>query len=125
MILSITCYNNIMHELSLTRSLVAIVNEKAQTARAKRVKTISVVVGKLSNAEPHSIMFAFDAVSADTLADGAQLVIEEVSGTAKCQACGCEYEVENYFTDCPQCQSSDVVVTGGDQLLVKSIEVEH
>ena len=114
-----------MHELSLTRSLVAIVNEKAQTARAKRVKTISVVVGKLSNAQPHSIMFAFDAVSVGTPSDGAQLMIDEVCGNAKCQSCGCEYEVENYFTDCPRCQSDDVVVTGGDQLFVKSIEVEH
>jgi hydrogenase nickel incorporation protein HypA/HybF len=66
-----------MHELGITRNIVAIVTEHAGGARVKRV---SLEIGKLSAVLPDAIRFCFDVCSRDTLLEGAELTIHESAG---------------------------------------------
>ena len=66
-----------MHELSLTRSIVAIV---CQTAGRRRVHKVTLEIGRLSCVTPEAIEFCFDAVAQGTLAEGARLDIHLTDG---------------------------------------------
>jgi hydrogenase nickel incorporation protein HypA/HybF len=66
-----------MHELSITRNIVAIVGE---AAKGQRVVRVVLEVGKLAGVMPDAISFCFDVVSSGTPAEGAELSIVEVEG---------------------------------------------
>lgn len=66
-----------MHELGITRNIVAIVSERAGTSRIRRV---SLEIGKRSAVLPDAIRFCFDVCSQGTPLEGATLEIREPPG---------------------------------------------
>ena len=70
-----------MHELGITRNIVAIVSERAGAARVKRV---SLEIGRLSAVMPEAIRFCFDVCSKGTALEGAELEIREIPGRGRC-----------------------------------------
>ena len=66
-----------MHELSITRNVVAIVTERAQGQRVTRVR---LEIGRLSAVVPDSIRFCFDICAQGTPLEGAELEIIESAG---------------------------------------------
>ena len=67
-----------MHELSITRNIVAIVGE---AARGRRVTRITLEVGDLAGVQTVAIAFCFDVVARGTVVEGAVLDIVQRSGT--------------------------------------------
>ena len=106
-----------MHELGITRNIVSIVTEKAQ---GEQVRQVTIAIGKLSAVLPEAIRFCFDIVSQGTVAEGAELEIVEIFGTAKCRSCGSQFELEQLYGPCP-CGSSDITRLTGEELLVKQM----
>ncbi len=66
-----------MHELSITRNVVAIVSERAEGQRVTRVR---LEIGRLSAVVPDSIRFCFDICAQGTPLAGAELEIIESAG---------------------------------------------
>jgi len=66
-----------VHELSITRNVVAIVTERAQGQRVTRVR---LEIGRLSAVVPDSIRFCFDICAQGTPLEGAELEIIESAG---------------------------------------------
>ena len=66
-----------MHELSVTREIVAIA---CNAASGQRVRAISVAVGALSCVSPDALTFCFDVVAQGTRAEGARLDIRRTDG---------------------------------------------
>ena len=66
-----------MHELSITRSVVAIVSEHAAGQRVMRVR---LEIGRLSSVMPEAIRFCFDVCARGTALEGAELEIVELAG---------------------------------------------
>ena len=66
-----------MHELSITRNVVAIVSEHAQ---ARKVLRVTLEIGKLSAIMPEAIRFCFDICARGTPLEAARLEILETSG---------------------------------------------
>ena len=66
-----------MHELGISRNIVAIVGE---AARGRRVRRITLEIGKLSGVMPHAVEFCFDLAAAGTAAARAVLEIRETAG---------------------------------------------
>jgi hydrogenase nickel incorporation protein HypA/HybF len=110
-----------MHELSITRNIVAIVSE---AAGSRRVRRVTLEVGKLSGVMPDAIAFCFDVVAKDTMLDGAQLDIRLIDGRARCEDCGIEFTTETIFAPCP-CGSRRIVRLAGEELMVKTMELEE
>lgn len=106
-----------MHELAITRNIVAIVSEKAKTERVRRV---TIEIGKLSAVFPQAVRFCFEVVSRGTVLEGAELDIVEIDGTAECRACGTHFSLEHLYGRCP-CGSSDLTRLTGEELLVKEM----
>ena len=66
-----------MHELSLTREIVAIVCNAAQH---RRVCAVTVEIGHLSCAAPDAIAFCFQVIAKGTCAEGARLEFRRIDG---------------------------------------------
>lgn len=108
-----------MHELGITRNIVAIVSEHAGSARVKRV---TLEIGALSAVVPDAIRFCFDVCTRGTQVDGARLEIREIPGAGRCRSCGAEFTLTQPFGRCG-CGSPRIEVVGGEELLIKEMEV--
>jgi hydrogenase nickel incorporation protein HypA/HybF len=109
-----------MHELSISRNVVAIVCEHAEGQRVTRVR---LEIGLLSAIMPEAIRFCFDVCTQGTAAEGATLEIDEVPGRGRCDACGTEAALEEPFGVCPGCGAA-LRVIAGEELKIKEMEVE-
>jgi hydrogenase nickel incorporation protein HypA/HybF len=108
-----------MHELGITHEIIAIVSEHARGAKVTRVV---LEIGKLSAVLPDAVRFCFDLCSEGTVAEGAELVIIETPGRARCRACGAEIALERPFGRCG-CGNTDLEWLAGEELKIKEMEV--
>jgi hydrogenase nickel incorporation protein HypA/HybF len=108
-----------MHELSITRNIVAIVSD---CAHGRRVGRVTLEVGKLSGVMTDAIAFCFDIVVQDTVLEGATLDITEVEGRARCTACGAEFDMPTLYTACA-CGSRRLHRLQGEELKIKTMEL--
>ena len=92
-----------MHEVSLAEGIIEVVENAARNAGAKRIKTVRIAVGELSNVEIDALSFAFESVKRGTVADKAALVIERPEGRAWCMDCMKEVALHRYGDACPSC----------------------
>lgn len=111
-----------MHELSVTKSILRIVDE---AAAGNRVVLVRLRVGDLASIVDDSLEFYFKILSRGTLAEGARLELKRVRARASCGVCQNSFEVRLPLPDsCARCRSTDLTISGGTEFLVESIEVE-
>jgi len=109
-----------MHELSITRNIVALVAERAV---GKRVSSVNLVVGKLTGVDVEAVKYCFDLCTEGTVLAGAKLVIDEVAGRGACDACGAEEELLAPVLKCGCRAGAKMRVVAGEELSVRSMEV--
>ena len=111
-----------MHELSIADAVLQIADRHAA---GRRVTRVELRVGHLRQVVPDALDFAWQLVTQGTPLDGAELVMEEMPATVRCEACGAESTLEAFPPACRECGSLSVEVAGGDELLVDSLELEE
>ncbi len=109
-----------MHELGITRNIVAIVAERAGDRRVSRVR---LQVGRLSGIEVPAIRFCYDACAEGTVLEGSQLQIDEVEGRGRCHGCGEEVEAAHVTARCPCERKERLSIVRGEELLIKEMEI--
>jgi hydrogenase nickel incorporation protein HypA/HybF len=110
-----------MHELGIARNIVAIVGD---AAKGRRVRRVTLDVGKLSGVMSDAIAFCFETVAQGTALQGATLEIRQIEGRARCVACGSEFVTETLYTPCA-CGSRRIERLQGEELNIKSMELEE
>lgn len=110
--------------MSLAEGVLQIIEDYARRQGFARVTAVSVEIGRLAGVEVEALRFAFDAVTRDTVASGAQLLIDERPGSGWCLACSQGVEVGQLYDPCPRCGAYQVQVTGGTEMRVKELTVE-
>jgi hydrogenase nickel incorporation protein HypA/HybF len=110
-----------VHELSITRSVVAIVSERAAGQRVKRVR---LQIGALSAVMPDAIRFCFDICATGTPVAGAALEIDEIPGMGTCNECGADVRLNALVGRCPMCGTANLRLISGQELNIKEMEVE-
>lgn len=108
-----------MHELSITQSVVEAVCAHAE---GRPVHTVRVRVGVLTAVVADSMRFCFDLVTAGTVAEGADLEIDQPPGTGHCRECASDFSLTDLVLLCP-CGSADVRITSGRELQIISMKV--
>ncbi len=108
-----------MHELGITRSVVAICVENSGGAAVKRV---TLEIGKLSAILPDAVRFCFDICAKGTVVEGSSLEILEIQGRGRCRACGETLILSALVGRC-ECGSNDLEIIAGEELKVKEMEV--
>lgn len=111
-----------MHELAVTHNIVEACSERAGQAQVLRV---TVEVGALSCVAPDAMRFCFDVVAAGTPLEGATLEIIRIPATSRCRDCGAAVAMTDILELC-SCGSSNLEPpSGGDQLKIRSMEIEE
>jgi len=113
-----------MHELAITQSMLNLVLEQAEKARAKEVKKINLVIGEMTGVVDECVQFYFDFLSRGTIAEGAVLAIKAVSTQVQCRGCDRLFELMEFDWTCPHCRGNNIEIVAGKELFVESIEVE-
>ena len=106
-----------MHELSLTRSLLDIVDEYAERHGFRVVHSLKLSFGRLSCIDAEALKFSFEVLSQGTAAQGALLEMEILPVIVYCFSCEKEFELKSYPSACPQCQGGDILLSAGTQEL--------
>ena len=114
-----------MHEMSIVQTLLEQIEaEVCRSGHTGRVLKVELVVGRLSGVHVDALRFAFQLLSPGTLAEQAALEIAQPAAELVCGQCGQRCAIEELESVCPACGSAQVVIEGGRQLLLQSIELE-
>ena len=114
-----------LHELSIVETLIEqIEKEVFQSGHEGRIVQLNLVIGRFSGVNADSIRFAFELLSPDTKLAGTNLSIEEPRAVCRCEDCKAETEIDELAALCPVCGSIHVAMTGGQDLMLNSIELE-
>lgn len=108
-----------MHELGITRNVVAMCAERAGGAQ---VIHVTLEIGKLAAVMPDSVRFCFDICARGTPVEGAALEIIETAGRARCRDCGGEVALTELFGRC-DCGSVNLQLIAGEEVKIKQMEV--
>jgi len=115
-----------MHEMSIVQALLEQVEaEVAKSGETGRVIGLDLVIGRLSGVHVDSIRFAYEILAPGTIVEGAALRVTEPSAYIDCRACGRREPVTEILMHCPACGSGHIVIDGGRDLLLESIELEQ
>ena len=113
-----------MHEVSIALSLLDIVVKKCREEGYHAIDSVRVRVGKASGILPEAFSFALEVAKKETIARGAEFVIETVPLGGLCNGCGSHFEVEaTYVLECPVCGSPSLKIQKGYELEIVDMEV--
>jgi hydrogenase nickel incorporation protein HypA/HybF len=108
-----------MHELGITRSVIAACSERAAGARVARV---TLEIGRLTCVSPDALRFCYDLCAEGTSLAGSRLEIIRIPGRARCRACDAEVVLDDLLTPCA-CGSHDLEIRAGEELRIKEMEL--
>ena len=113
-----------MHEMAIAQSIVDIAVAAAERGQAQQITRVNVVAGELRGIVPLQLTFCFGVAAEGTIARGAQLNLEIAPVRGECRGCSETFVIKDFEYICPQCESTNIQITGGTELRVKDIEVE-
>ena len=112
-----------MHEFSICRQMMIQVNEIALKNRASAITSITLKIGPLSGVEAPLLKQAFPFAAAQTIAENAQLIIEELPVLVRCKRCGSTSNATPRKLVCSQCGDYHTQLLSGNEMLLASVEL--
>lgn len=115
-----------MHELSVTERILDVVLRHAAGHNVRRVATIHLRIGELSDLEDEWLQNYFNYLSRGSLAENARLVIRRTPIVLACNSCGRAFEVKKAelgLSRCPDCGGSRCRLISGREYVVENMEV--
>jgi hydrogenase nickel incorporation protein HypA/HybF len=115
-----------MHEMPIAQGIIDQVQQVASENDAQLVTRIEVDLGEMRMVVPEALDAAFKAVSNGTIAEGAQLIMNDIPAEACCNVCQHRFkpDVEGCFL-CPNCQQADVEIVEGKDIILRSITCDQ
>lgn len=107
--------------MSFAVAVLEAVMKVAKENRAKKVKSVHIVVGNLLMLNPEQLKFCYDVVTKGTIAEDSELEIEVVKAKIKCTNCGKRFE--EYIGICDKC-GGILSVEGGKEMFLKRVKME-
>ena len=114
-----------MHELAICQALMNQVENIAAERNARSVVSIVIGMGPLSGVEAQLLKHAYPVASAGTVAEGAELKIENLPVRVSCSQCGAESDALPNKLVCKTCGDWRTTVISGDELMLMSVELER
>lgn len=132
-----------MHELSLASRIFETVNREARKKKARRIISISLVLGDLTLASPQQLKFWLGQLLKKSgggfrtktgTKTRTKIFLKREKAKVRCRECGFLGKLEVKSAEpyhslasafcCPKCKSEKIEVVGGRELLIKSIKLE-
>ena len=113
-----------MHELAMAQEIVSTVNDILQEYPGKVLKKVHIKVGQFAAVVPNSLKFSYDTIVSGTPLKQSMLNIEIIPVSAICNKCKQVFSMDELEFWCPACNSPDMTIQTGDELLISNLEVE-
>jgi hydrogenase nickel incorporation protein HypA/HybF len=114
-----------MHEYSLTLNLIETVEEERIKNNAKKIKKISLKIGKFSGVETILISHSFEILKKEREPfKEAELQIEFEDAEVKCKNCGNLFKPDDFPFICPNCENIYNEIIKGFDIIIEKIEME-
>ena len=114
-----------MHEFSLASALVDQLLRISAAHADSRITEVEVACGVMQQVEPDALRLAFAAVTADTPAANARLVLSEEQIVAECRQCGTRYDAHIDDLRCRTCVVADCQILAGRDVILRSVTLEQ
>jgi hydrogenase nickel incorporation protein HypA/HybF len=108
-----------MHEWGFCEGIVEAVRRRAA---GRRVKRIRVRIGVLHRLEQDALQQAFSLAASGSEAEDAVLDLVSIRPRWRCRVCGEESESAEITSVCASCGGLEIEVSGGDEMILESIE---
>lgn len=114
-----------MHEASIICSLLEEIEYQCTNTKINKIIKVTLAIGGFTAVDFSALKFAFDSISKDTICEGANLEIEEITPMAHCDSCELDYEVTFTNKRCPNCGRISTNLIKGYEILLYRIEGEE
>lgn len=111
-----------MHELSVCLALIEQVEAIARERGAQSAAVIVVRLGPLSGVEPDLLRHAYPLAATGSIAESAELVIQEADIIVRCSQCGAESRATANRLLCGECKDFRTRVVSGDEMILQRLE---
>jgi hydrogenase nickel incorporation protein HypA/HybF len=111
-----------MHEASICEHLLALLDQEARRHGVSRIVRLRLEIGRLSCLEPEALRFAFAVMAPGTIAEAAELQIDQPPVRATCQDCGASVAVDGRFGPCGSCGGDRLEMHGGAEMRLLEME---
>ena len=115
-----------MHELGVIERLFEICTRNAKANNATKIISVTLKIGEGSDLQEEWIQRYFDYLSRDTIAEGANLIIERTPLIVRCKECSEEFHVDLRSREkvlCPECEGTKFELVSGREYMVDSMEI--
>jgi len=112
-----------MHELSVAVNIIEIAEENAKKEGIDSVDEIEIEIGEMSGVELDALEFAMEISVKNTVLEKAKRTIILIPGRAKCLDCSFEFDIHDFYSACPECDSFKYDIVKGKELRIKSLIV--
>ncbi|MGB4593749.1 MAG: hydrogenase maturation nickel metallochaperone HypA [Coriobacteriia bacterium] len=99
--------------------------EAAEEAGARRINSIEITIGELTEVIEDPLQFAFEVLRKGTLAEEATLSVTFVPALSRCAECSAEFGHGRFDAKCPECGSYMVQLMQGRELRIDAIDIDE
>jgi hydrogenase nickel incorporation protein HypA/HybF len=97
--------------------------QQAREKGARRIVSLSLVLGEVSTYAEESIRSHWESASKGTPAEGATLRFRRVQAEVQCMACFTKYRPRDGKLVCPNCGSVGVKILAGEEFFLDSLDL--
>jgi hydrogenase nickel incorporation protein HypA/HybF len=112
-----------MHELSIAEAIISAVIREKDDRNLSGIATVGVRVGALSGVLPDALQFSFETAVEGTPLSETSLSIDRVLARGRCRDCSQQFEINDPWFKCPDCDSEQVEILSGWELDIAYLEV--
>ena len=113
-----------VHEITVALGLLDGVEMTAREQGIDRVEVVHVRIGALSGVVRDALLFSWDVATADSIAAGSRLAIEEIPLVVFCEFCEAERAPQpGYGLLCPDCGTPSPRIVRGREMQLVAMEV--
>ena len=114
-----------MHELGIVFYIIRDVKKAAGENGVEHVDGVVMNIGEVSTIIPDYLQDCWRwAADKEPMLKGCELKCNIIPAVTLCNACGKEYPTVQYGKKCPHCGSEDTVLSCGNEVEIKEIEVK-
>ncbi len=107
----------------MMQNTLEIAIDRARQNGATQIERLTLNIGELSGVIPEALEFAFEILTAGTMAENALLEINLIPVTCYCQRCDRNFQPQDFVYRCPQCQQISTNILTGSELELASLVV--
>jgi hydrogenase nickel incorporation protein HypA/HybF len=111
--------------MSVAENILEMIEQEMARHPGAKLLRFDIEVGELSCVQEHALRFCLEASLGDSPWPDAEVRITSEAIGARCNRCDKTFTPVKYEFVCPDCGGTDVSVVGGQEVRLKSLEIDE